>query len=369
MAIQRYPVGLQDFKEVITKDYVYVDKTWYIHQLLNTYKYFFLSRPRRFGKSLFLSALYYLFKAEQDLFKGLYIADKWKFEEYPIVRISFSNIGYREIGLDKAISSQLDKNAQEYSIHLNEPSCSLKFKELIQSLYIKYQQQVVVLIDEYDKPIIDYLDADQIHLARENRNILKSFYSILKDADPYLRLVFITGISKFSQVSIFSDLNNLYDISLKRDFNEICGISQRELEEYFSRELDMYNQEKIQHWYNGYRWHIQGYTVYNPFSVLNFFSGGGDFQNYWFSTGTPTFLIEMSKRQQFYDYENVSANSLLLASFDIDHLEPVPILFQTGYLTVKDYNPTFDRYTLGYPNEEVKASFIQYLTRALSGHQ
>jgi hypothetical protein len=361
MDIQNYPVGLQDFKGIITNGKVYVDKTKYIHQLVSTHKYYFLSRPRRFGKSLFLSTLYYLFKGEKSLFEGLYIADKWAFEEHPVIKISFANSGYREIGLEKAIALQMENNTTEYGIVLTTPSSSLRFEELIRTLYQRFQKQVVVLVDEYDKPIIDYLDEDQLPKARENRGVLKSFYSILKDADPYLKLVFITGVSKFSQVSIFSDLNNLYDLSMKQDYNEICGISQVELEQYFPRELEVFGREKIQHWYNGYRWHIKGGTLYNPFSVLNFFASGGDFFNYWYTTGTPTFLMDISKKEHFYHFEEITADSLSLQSFNFENINLIPLLFQTGYLTIKDYDEAMDNFTLSFPNHEVKGAYLNKL--------
>ena len=208
MTFQKYPVGLQDFSEVITRGNVYVDKTHFVHKLLISNKYYFLSRPRRFGKSLLLSTLYYLFRGKKELFKGLFIENQWQFEEYPIIRISFSDIGYRTSNLNHALALRLDEIAELYGIELTLADIDKKFRELIYKLHEKFSKKVVVLIDEYDKPLIDYLDAENIHLARENRSILKSFYSVLKDADPHLKLVFITGISKFSQVSIFSDLNN-----------------------------------------------------------------------------------------------------------------------------------------------------------------
>ncbi len=369
MDIQKYPVGHQDFKKIITNDFVYVDKTRYVHQLLEKGGYYFLSRPRRFGKSLFVSVLHYLFKGEKALFEGLYIADKWAFEEYPVIKISFANSGYREIGLEKAIALQMENNAAEYGIVLTTPSTSLRFDELIRALYQRFQKQVVILIDEYDKPIIDYLDQDQLPKARENRGILKSFYSILKDADPYLKLVFITGVSKFSQVSIFSDLNNLYDLSMRQDFNEICGISQVELEAYFPQELETFDREKIRHWYNGYRWHIKGDTLYNPFSMLNFFSSNGDFFNYWYTTGTPTFLMEISKKEHFYRFEDITADSLSLQSFDFENINLVPLLFQTGYLTIKDYDDVMDNFTLSFPNHEVKGAYLNKLADTYIGSQ
>ncbi len=363
MAIQKYPIGLQDFGGIRKNGYVYVDKTPYIHKLITSYKYYFLSRPRRFGKSLLISTFECVFKGEKELFDGLYIYDKWAFEAYPIIRISFSNIGYRDTGLQEALKITLDGIASENDIILESIGISQKFKELIQSLYAKYNKEVVILIDEYDKPIIDYLDKENIHKAHENRGIMKTFYSILKDADPYLKLVFITGVSKFSQVSIFSDLNNLHDITIKRDFNELCGISQRELEQYFEKELKEYNHEKIKLWYNGYKWHQDGKTMYNPFSLLSFFTDG-DYKNYWFTTGTPTFIVELSKQNRFYDLGDIKANSLLLSSFDIDNLEAIPILFQTGYITLQSYDALFDMFTLDYPNYEVKSAFLQYLAKS-----
>ncbi len=360
MDIQRYSVGLQDFKEIITGGYVYVDKTRYVHQLLTTSKYYFLSRPRRFGKSLLISTLYHLFKGEKELFKGLYIADKWNFEVYPIIKISFAKLSYEHGQLEKALKESLKDIAISHEIELRKEALKDIFQELILSLHTRFQQKVVILIDEYDKPIIDYLDADQLHLARENRAILKSFYSILKDADPYLKLVFITGISKFSQVSIFSDLNNLYDLSMRRGFNEICGISQAELEHYFPKELETYDRAKIRHWYNGYRWHIKSDTLYNPFSILNFF-GEGDFFNYWYTTGTPTFLLEMSKREHFYKFSEITISSISLQSFDFENISLVPVLFQTGYLTIKDYDALLDNFILSFPNDEVKAAYLEKL--------
>ncbi len=276
---RKYPVGTQDLSEVITGGYAYVDKTFFAHKLITQGKFYFLSRPRRFGKSLFLSTLFYLFKGKKEIFEGLFIYDKWDWSKTnPIIKISFSNIGHSEIGLPKAIENNLLKTAEEYQVELTGDSNGLKFQELIEKLDEQYGK-VVVLIDEYDKPIIDYIDND-IPKAIENRGILKSFYSILKDADPHLKLVFITGVSKFSKVSIFSDLNNLQDITLNAQYSSICGISQIELETYFKGELQEYNAEKIKHWYNGYSWKGTE-RVYNPFSLVNFFSSGGDYQNYW----------------------------------------------------------------------------------------
>lgn len=364
MTIQRYPVGQQDFGEIRRNGFIYVDKTEHIFNLLTQNKYYFLSRPRRFGKSLLISTIECILKGQKELFKGLYIEDKWVFEEYPIIRISFSNIGYRESGLEIALTRSLKSNAAQYGLTLIESDTSQSFKELIQALHKKYKKQVVVLIDEYDKPIIDYLDKENIHIAREHRSVMKTFYSILKDADPYLKLVFITGVSKFSQVSIFSDLNNLFDLTFSPNFSSICGITQKELETNFIEELKIHDVVKIKEWYNGYRWDMDGPSLYNPFSLLKFFSDNGKYYNHWFATGTPTFLMDMAKAQKFYDITNLEVSSFLLSNFDIDKMEIVPILFQTGYLTIVKHDWEFDRVKLDYPNREVRASYLIYLTQA-----
>jgi hypothetical protein len=361
-SIQKYPIGLQDFGGIRTENYLYVDKTKYVHQIVTEAKYYFLSRPRRFGKSLLISTLECLFLGKKELFKGLYIEDKWDFEQkYPIIRISFSDIGYREIGLEKAIELSLKENAQKYEISFDADSISQQFKELIHKLHVKYNQQVVVLIDEYDKPIIDYLDKENIHKAKENRGTLKTFYSILKDADSHLKLVFITGVSKFSQVSIFSDLNNLNDISIDIKYNEICGISQIELETYFERELINQDKEKIKTWYNGYKWNVRGNTLYNPFSLLNFFAKDYDYHNFWYSTGTPTFLMEIAKNQRVYNIENIEFDTAALQQYDIENLELIPLMFQAGYLTIKSQDLKWMTTTLTYPNIEVKESYLKGL--------
>jgi hypothetical protein len=355
MSFQKYPVGLQDFSEIITRKNIYVDKTRFIHNLLLSQKYYFLSRPRRFGKSLLISTLYYLFKGKKELFKGLYIYDKWNFEEYPVIRMSFSSLSYEKGGLEQTVKDALLDIAKSYDLSIEKEKVKDIFSTLIKQLHRKFDRQVVVLIDEYDKPIIDYLDAKSIHQAIENRSILKSFYSILKDADQDLKMVFITGISKFSQVSIFSDL------TLEREYNELCGISQKELEAYFPQELATYDREKIKLWYNGYRWDTDGVAVYNPFSLLRFFAGGGKFQNFWYATGTPTFLMELSKSEHFYSFTEITADLNDLQNFSIENINLVPVLFQTGYLTLVGYDEVLNNAILSFPNLEVRESYLRNL--------
>lgn len=366
---RKYPVGIQDLSEVITGGYTYVDKTHYVYKLIDEGKFYFLSRPRRFGKSLFVTTMEYLFKAKKEIFEGLYIYDKWDWSKTsPIIKIGFSSISHTEKGLYKAIEDTLMDIAKSYELTLEESTIGSKFRELIEKLCAKYGK-VVVLIDEYDKPIIDYIEKNTAK-ALENRDILKSFYSILKDADPHLKLVFITGVSKFSRVSratvrIFSDLNNLNDITLDENYSGICGITQSELEQNFSQELEAYGADKIKQWYNGYHWKGKE-SVYNPFSLVNFFVKNGDFQNYWFISGTPTFLMNLAKKERLYDFESTELIQAQLDAYDIEHLQLTSLMFQTGYLTIKNYDSQSRIYELGYPNEEVRQSYIEFLAKAYS---
>ncbi|MCU0341204.1 MAG: ATP-binding protein [Spirosomaceae bacterium] len=360
--MRKYPVGIQDFSEVRTGGYLYVDKTHHIASLINQGKHYFLSRPRRFGKSLLISTIEYLYRGRRALFDGLYITDKWDWTQTnPVIKISFSNIGHKEKGLYKAIEDCLIDVAHKYGIVLQESANSSKFRELIERLSSQYGK-VVVLIDEYDKPIIDFLEKD-IPKALENRDILKAFYSVLKDADPFLQLVLLTGVSKFSKVSIFSDLNNLRDLTIGSQFSSICGITQTELETYFAPELEIYDEQKIKKWYNGYTWDGQT-SVYNPFSLLSFFVSNGQFTNYWFETGTPYFLIELSKNHELYEFEDTLVSRSDLEAYDLENLQLIPLMFQTGYLTIKQYKSDDDMLLLGYPNEEVRQSYIERLTNA-----
>ena len=362
MSIQKYPIGHQDFAKIITEDFVYVDKTQFVHRLADRGGYYFLSRPRRFGKSLLISTLDYLFKGKKELFEGLYIYDQWEFEEYPIIKISFSRLPYENNNLAPALINELSAIASSYSLSIEKNSFVKDvFEKLIRDLNQKFNQKVVVLIDEYDKPLIDYLDKENLHKAIENRSVLKSFYSVLKDADPHLKMVFITGVSKFSQVSIFSDLNNLNDLSLQAAYNEVCGISQDELERYFPEELETFDKRKIKEWYNGYKWDENANTVYNPFSILSFFNNGGKYINYWYTTGTPTFLMKMSREERFYKFGNTKFDLNDLQNFDIENIRLLPVLFQTGYLTIKDYDPIFNNVILDFPNREVKESYVRGL--------
>ena len=376
--MRKYPIGLQSFKEIVTGGYVYVDKTEHIHRLVTTGKYYFLSRPRRFGKSLLVSTLQALYEGKKELFAGLFIADKWDWSQTnPVIVVYFNSFTLRGNDLDAVLQNAMREQAKAQNIALTTQfeggnfKAGFLFQELIQKLHAKTGRKVVVLIDEYDKPIVDYLE--EINIAEANRNTLKSFYGILKPADEHLELVLLTGVSKFAKVSVFSDLNNLRDITLKAEFSDLVGITQTELETNFEQEISTFAQEKglakdeflaqIKHWYNGYSW---GGTqkVYNPFSLLNFFADRGDFRNFWFSTGTPTWLVQEVLKNRDFDFTNLEIAESSLESFDFKNLYPPTLLFQTGYLTIKSYNETDRIYTLDYPNEEVRSSLYQYLLQA-----
>lgn len=353
---------------------IYVDKTELVHKLVTTGKYYFFSRPRRFGKSLLISTLKELFKANQPIFNDLWINDKWDWSKTnPVIHISFDALSYPELGLAEALKSELSKQAKAFGIRLYEKDLKGKFIELLQKIHDKHGK-VVLLIDEYDKPIIDYLETEVLEQAYINRTIMRDFYSVLKNADDLLQFMFITGITKFSRISLFSHLNNLSDITLSPQYATLTGYTQAELEAYFgdylteaTNYLSMSKEallEKMKIWYNGFSW--DGVTrVYNPFGTLNFLSNL-DFRNYWFSTGNPKFLIGQMRKQEYFNVENISANSITFETFDIENIELVSLLFQTGYLTIKEKMRGTDEMILDYPNKEVRESMYQFLIKDLA---
>ncbi len=371
--MKKLPIGLQDFRELRKGNYLYVDKTQHLYELVNNGKYYFLSRPRRFGKSLMVSTLKYLYRAEQEAFKGLWIEDKWDWnKQHPVLHFSFSLMDYQGLGLEMALLELIHEQADNYAIKLKKKTLKGCFQELLKKLSKK--GNVVLLIDEYDKPIIDYL-GDENNRIIKHQSILKSFYSIIKDNDAYLEFLFITGISKFSKVGVFSDLNNLEDLTFDPNFSSGMGYTQEEIEHYFAPYLSdiqaRKNLEKpalftkMKDWYNGYSWDGETF-VYNPFSILNFIKKRGKFMNYWFETGTPSFLIKILKNNFFYDFDGIQSGMTAFSTYDIEHLEELPLLFQTGYLTIKAMDEERDLYTLAYPNKEVRLSMLQHLVGAFS---
>ena len=359
------PIGRQYFADIRRDNAVYVDKTAYIYKICSPASSgYFLSRPRRFGKSLTLDTIAELFSGNKALFEGLWIADKWDWTEtYPIIRMSLDKIGHED-GLKEALIKALKKIGSTFGLTLTSTNHGLAFEELIEKVSEKTGKQVVVLIDEYDKPIVDYIDPYNLEKANEQRDILKRFFSILKGASNHTRFLFITGVSKFSHVSIFSDLNHLNDITLNKKYAGLCGYTQEELEYNFAPYLKKLPPEtlgKMKEWYDGYSWDAQTF-VYNPFSVLNFFENE-TYGNFWFRTGTPTFLIKLLRKRFQYKLEKREVGHLILESFTLDKLDDLDIdslLLQTGYLTIKEITP-YGQFVLNYPNNEVKQAFAQFL--------
>lgn len=361
----KYPLGIQDFRSLREGGYVYVDKTEQICRVADAGKYFFLARPRRFGKSLTVSTLHELYSGSAELFEGLWAGEHWDFaaRRRPVVWLKFASSGFRTAGLKAALHRMVDASADQLGIDLlPDGPFDARFDALLRSAAaISPAGRVVLLIDEYDKPIIDYLN--DIERAEANRDLLKSFYSVLKDADPILELVFITGVSAFAKVSIFSDLNNVTNLSLDPLAYDLVGITPAELEGTFAAQLDAtdFTRETIREWYNGYSWGGD-VRVYNPWSLLTFLRSGL-LRNYWFETGTPTFLVEAMRAGGAYDVRGVQASAMGMLDFDLRHLDPVTVLFQTGYLTVVDSEPEYALYTLDYPNREVRQSLERMLLR------
>jgi hypothetical protein len=370
---KKLPLGFQDFGKIIGGDFKYIDKTEYVYKIASKSGVYFLSRPRRFGKSLTLSTLNELYSGRQELFKGLWIEDKWDWgRKHPVLRISFTSIGYQTLGLERALDQELSQLATLFGVTLSTEGVAARFRELIQQL--SAQHKVVVLIDEYDAPILNYLGKD-IETAYQNRDLLRGFYAVLKDADPYLEFVFLTGVSKFSKVGIFSGLNNLFDLSMHPEYATMMGYTQAELENNFAEEIDLTAKalqlsttellDKIRHWYNGYRFEENAETVYNPVSTNTFFATQ-KFENYWFATGTPTFLINMLKQEGLYDFKLEPQSLQQFDSFDLEDLKAYGLLYQTGYLTIQSRDE-YGLYTLDYPNHEVEDSMLAYLLEAYGG--
>ena len=372
LARRKLPIGIQTFREIIEEGYYYVDKSGYAVELAETGKYYFLSRPRRFGKSLLLDTLRALFEGQQALFKGLLAEQRWDWgKKHPVIRVSFSDGVLRDRAeLDQRISDILRQNRVALGLprpdDLPEADTAGNFGDLIRQAQQTTGQRAVVLIDEYDKPILDNITNSAV--ALEMREGLKNLYSVLKGADEHLKFVFLTGVSKFSKVSLFSGLNNLTDITLEARYSALCGYTDADVDTVFAPELEGLDREEIRRWYNGYNW--LGTPVYNPFDLLLLFRNR-EFRPYWFETGTPTFLIKLlAQRQQFTpDLSRVVAPETLLSTFDVDNIPPEALLFQAGYLTVDSVwrIPGRLELKLKYPNLEVQASLNDSLLQNLCG--
>ena len=362
MKRRKLPIGIQNFREIRADDYYYVDKTALALKLFNEGKHYFLSRPRRFGKSLFLDTLKELFESNEPLFKGLAVHPQWDWSvKYPVLRFTFSGGRYAQQGqTEKILSEQLDVLEQEYQVPTIYETASGRLKALIIQAEKCSGQPVIVLIDEYDKPILDVLQDKE--LARTNRDILRGFYGAIKDHDAHIKFTLLTGVSKFSKVSLFSGLNNLKDITLDPRYSTLCGYTDNDIDTVFEPELAGLDRNKVRAWYNGYNWLGEG--VYNPFDILQLFDNR-EFGNYWFETGTPTFLVDLllERHVPSLALDSMNSSSSMLSNFDVDDMTSEALLFQTGYLTIKKKRQVGGQiyYTLGYPNQEVYQSLNELL--------
>ena len=376
MSKRRLPIGIQTFRKIRQEDCYYVDKTAYIRRLLDEGTHYFLSRPRRFGKSLFLDTLKELFEGNQGLFAGLHIHDRWDWSvRYPVLQLDFGRGNFKESGYVKAnLMAQLDAVERRTGVASDYATEPERFAHLLEMLHDHAGQPVAVLIDEYDKPILDALEVPDI--ARANRDFLRGLYAVIKASDAHVRFTFITGVSKFSKVSLFSGLNNLTDITLEPSYSALCGYTDADLDAVFAPELPGLDRDQIRNWYNGYSWAstlssaetLGDEKVYNPFDILLLFRRRR-FAAYWFETGTPTFLVEtlFKRRVSSLELGAMESSDELLSTFDVDDMATEALLFQTGYLTIIDAKDRGGRwfYRLGYPNREVRQSLNESLLRYL----
>ena len=376
--MKKLSIGIQTFSKLLEENCIYVDKTNIIHQLITTGSCYFFSRPRRFGKSLLVSTLAEIFSGNRKLFSGLAIDSlPYAWEQHPVVMLSFAGISYiTPENLEKGIKVKLQDIANQQAIAVN---AELTPGEMLGSLIKQLAQKnrVALLVDEYDYAILQHIHNPQ--MADAIRETLKNFYSVIKDLDPYLKFVFLTGVSKFPKTSIFSGLNNLDDISLDADYNTLLGYTKTEILSYFEEYIiktanhNKYSTdqllEDIKLWYDGYKFTIQenALNVYNPFSVLLLFKKG-DFANYWFETGTPTFLINILKNYDYpmQEFESIEATQSELGRFEIKNIPIKALLFQTGYLAIRSYNPTTKNYVLGYANKETVDSLSSLILSSMT---
>ncbi len=368
----KYPIGIQSFEKIRNDGYVYVDKTRHIYRLATEGSYYFLGRPRRFGKSLLISTMEAYFSGRKELFQGLAMETlEQEWNSYPIFHLDLNTGKYdKKESLEEVLNNMLSEWEQLYETFPSEVTPELRFKGIVRRAYEKTGRQAVILVDEYDKPMLQAIGNES--LQEQYRNTLKAFYSVLKTQDRYIKFAFLTGVTKFGKVSVFSDLNNLNDISMDSRYVDICGITTEEIHAYFDdsvKELATANGmtyheacDKLKEQYNGYHFRQSSIGIYNPFSLLNTF-GKNEFGDYWFETGTPSFLVHLLK-QSDYDLNNLQKemqSADMLNSIESMSHNPIPVIYQSGYLTIKGYDEEFKMYRLGFPNKEVENGFTKYL--------
>ena len=364
---RRLPIGMQSFRELREENAYYVDKTPYIRRLLDEGKHYFLSRPRRFGKSLFLDTLKEFFEGSEELFAGLHVHDGWNWSvRHPVVRLSFGSADFKEPRhLHEDVMLQLEYLEEEAGIPPRQVNAGSRLRRLLRALHRKAGRRVVVLVDEYDKPILDALEEPEA--ARTNRDYLRGLYGVIKDCDAHVRFSFLTGVSKFSKVSVFSVLNNLTDITLDPAFSAICGYTEGDLDKVFAPELDGLDRQQVREWYNGYSW-LGEEKVYNPYDVLLLLRRR-QFAAHWFETGTPAFLVDtlFKRRVSTVTLGEMVSTEELLSAFDVEYIGTEALLFQTGYMTITGEERLGGQslYRLDYPNREVRQSLNRVLLRHL----
>ena len=372
MSNKIYPIGVQNFESLRQDGYFYIDKTEFIYRLVKSGRYYFLSRPRRFGKSLLISTLEAYFQGKKELFEGLAMERLEKdWSQYPILHLDLNARQYdRPESLLEELNKHLEIWEQTYGSPYGDRKPEERFYQVIRCAYKKTGQRVVVLVDEYDKPLLQAIGNAELQEAY--RNILKAFYGVLKSTDGHIQFAMLTGVTKFGKISVFSDLNNLDDISMREPYVNLCGISEQEIHDNLEEELhelaELQNMTyedvciKLKEYYDGYHFVENTIGIYNPFSLLNTFKYN-KFSNYWFETGTPSYLVELLKRSH-YDLErmaNEETSSDVLNSIYADSSSPIPVIYQSGYLTIKSYDEEFGIYQLGFPNREVEEGFVRYL--------
>ncbi|MCY3688790.1 MAG: ATP-binding protein [Gammaproteobacteria bacterium] len=368
-ARRKLPIGIQTFRVIREEGHYYADKTPHIERLIEQGTHYFLSRPRRFGKSLLLDTIKELFEGSEELFRGLHIQDRWDWKRrHPVVRLDFGGDNFTVDGaVETCAADLLDAQASGHGVSLDARGQGGRFAQLLRTLHQVAGERVVVLIDEYDKPILDALGEPET--ARANRDFLRGLYGVIKSCDAHIRFTLLTGVSKFSKVNLFSGLNNLEDITLDRRFATICGYTEGDLDTVFAPELEGLDRQQVREWYNGYNWRGDE-RVYNPFDILLLFRHR-EYRAWWFETGTPTFLIDTLVRHgvNAFALDGLIADDGLLSSFEVDEIGPEALLFQTGYLTVEEAvnHGGRLRYRLGYPNLEVRQSLNEALLKRLAG--
>ena len=372
MSTKIYPIGIQNFEKIRNDGYFYIDKTALMYQMIKTGSYYFLSRPRRFGKSLLISTMEAYFQGKKELFAGLAVEKLEKdWIKYPILHLDL-NIEKYDVpeSLDNILEKSLTAWEKLYGAEPSERSFSLRFAGIIERACKQAGQRVVILVDEYDKPMLQAIGNEE--LQKQFRDTLKPFYGALKTMDGYIKFAFLTGVTKFGKVSVFSDLNNLDDISMRKDYVEICGVSDQELHENLDIELHEFAETqglsydklctKLKEYYDGYHFTHNSIGIYNPFSLLNAFKYK-EFGSYWFETGTPTYLVKLLKKHH-YDLERMAheeTDAQVLNSIDSESTNPIPVIYQSGYLTIKEYNKRMGTYLLDFPNNEVRKGFLSIL--------